>query len=287
MSDDGRFGLTIIAFVGSVFSPYYAWARRRGPADPENHCALNVALYGARARRWSMTERSSRAIARDNQRFAVGPSHLEWNGRELMIEVNEVTVPWPLPLRGKVRVVPTALNEIAFTLDAEGRHRWQPIAPCCRVSVDFDHPDLHWRGDGYFDINHGDAPLERDFTSWQWSRAATRTGTVVSYDTVARAGVDKTIALHVDPDAKLERIAPLLESPLRKTLWRVDRSARADADTSVRVVSTLEDAPFYARSHLAARIRGEDAAVMHESLSLDRFQMPIVQAMLPFRMPRW
>ncbi|RYX95695.1 MAG: hydratase, partial [Bradyrhizobiaceae bacterium] len=24
----------------------------------------------------------------------------------------------------------------------------------------------------------------------------------------------------------------------------------------------------------------------HESLSLDRFKMPIVQAMLPFRMPR-
>ena len=46
LSDDGQHGLTIIAFIGSVFSPYYAWARRRGPADPLNHCALNVALYG-------------------------------------------------------------------------------------------------------------------------------------------------------------------------------------------------------------------------------------------------
>ena len=42
-SDDGRFGLTIIAFVGSVFSPYYAW---RGRRDPLDHCAINVALYG-------------------------------------------------------------------------------------------------------------------------------------------------------------------------------------------------------------------------------------------------
>ena len=32
LSDDGKQGLTIIAFIGSVFSPYYAWARRRGPA---------------------------------------------------------------------------------------------------------------------------------------------------------------------------------------------------------------------------------------------------------------
>ena len=52
-------------------------------------------------------------------------------------------------------------------------------------------------------------------------------------------------------------------------------------------VRTLEDAPFYARSQLAGRVFGDDVQVMHESLSLDRFQMPIVQAMLPFRMPRW
>ena len=31
LSDDGRCGLTIIAFIGSVFSPYYALARRRAP----------------------------------------------------------------------------------------------------------------------------------------------------------------------------------------------------------------------------------------------------------------
>jgi carotenoid 1,2-hydratase len=53
------------------------------------------------------------------------------------------------------------------------------------------------------------------------------------------------------------------------------------------VKRTLEDAPFYARSQLSAKLFGETADVMHESLSLDRFRMPIVQAMLPFRMPRW
>jgi carotenoid 1,2-hydratase len=46
LSDDGRHGLTLIAFVGSVFSPYYAWARRRGEAPALNHCSINVALYG-------------------------------------------------------------------------------------------------------------------------------------------------------------------------------------------------------------------------------------------------
>ena len=31
MSDDGQHGLTIIAFLGSVFSPYYAWSGRGDP----------------------------------------------------------------------------------------------------------------------------------------------------------------------------------------------------------------------------------------------------------------
>ncbi len=57
LSADARHGLTIIGFVGSVFSPYYAWARRKGPADAGNHCAINVALYGDAGHRWSMTER--------------------------------------------------------------------------------------------------------------------------------------------------------------------------------------------------------------------------------------
>ena len=43
LSDDGQHGLAIIIFLGSVFSPYYAWSGRR---DPLNHCAVNVALYG-------------------------------------------------------------------------------------------------------------------------------------------------------------------------------------------------------------------------------------------------
>ena len=55
LSDDGRHGLTLIAFVGSVFSPYYARARRQAPTDPENHCAVNIAVYGPGGR-WAMKE---------------------------------------------------------------------------------------------------------------------------------------------------------------------------------------------------------------------------------------
>ncbi|HTW26804.1 MAG TPA: carotenoid 1,2-hydratase, partial [Acetobacteraceae bacterium] len=54
--DTARAPRSVIAFIGSVFSPYYAWARRRGAADPHAYCAVNVLLHGP-ARRWTMTER--------------------------------------------------------------------------------------------------------------------------------------------------------------------------------------------------------------------------------------
>ena len=72
-------------------------------------------------------------------------------------------------------------------------------------------------------------------------------------------------------------------TPLPRTMWRLHRTTRGEA----RVAKTLEDTPFYARAVLAQRLFGEDVVGVHESLSLDRFKAPIVQAMLPFRMPRW
>ena len=70
------------------------------------------------------------------------------------------------------------------------------------------------------------------------------------------------------------------------TLWRVARGGRTDEGTPLRVLQTLTDAPFYARSLVDAQWLGERVTAMHESLSLARFDSAWVQAMLPFRMPR-
>ena len=80
LSDDGRHGFTLIAFIGSVFSPYYARARRRASADPLNHCAVNVALYGSGAGYWAMTERGRAAVRRDRSRLVIGPSSIRTIG---------------------------------------------------------------------------------------------------------------------------------------------------------------------------------------------------------------
>ena len=119
LSDDGQNGITIIAFIGSVFSPYYAFARRKGPADPLNHCAINVAVYRKGGNRWAMTERPRGAVSRTIDTFAVGPSHLSWDGKSLTIHVDEISVPIPGRIRGTIRVVPTAITQQSFTLNEE------------------------------------------------------------------------------------------------------------------------------------------------------------------------
>ena len=100
LSDDGRYGLTMIAFVGSVFSPYY---RRTGRTAPEDHCSINVALYGGRKGRWAMTERGQRSLDRSETTLSLGPSALEWNGTSLVATIDERTTPFPRPLRGTIR----------------------------------------------------------------------------------------------------------------------------------------------------------------------------------------
>jgi carotenoid 1,2-hydratase len=290
LSDDGRHGLTLIAFVGSVFSPYYAWRRERrsaANADPLDHCALNVALYGASGKRWAMTERGRERVQREAASLAIGPSAVEWEGDALTVRIDEISVPVPGRIRGVVRVHPAAITTHTFALDAAGRHRWSPIAPCARVEVELERPALAWTGSGYLDSNAGDEPLEAAFRRWDWSRTSLEGGdTVVLYDVERRDGSALPLALRFDPLGGVRTFDPPPAVRLPRTLWRVARGTRADDGRSAAVAQTLEDAPFYSRSILSARLLGEAVTAVHESLSLERFSAAWVRTLLPFRMPR-
>jgi len=151
--------------VGSVFSPYYALARglNGGVADADNFCAINVALYGKAGRRWTMTERGRSQVERSATHYRVGPSSLHWDGQALTIDIDEINVPIPMRVRGRVTVRPQGLCSFVTALDNEGRHRWGPIAPCSRVEVEFERPHIRWSGHAYMDSNEGDEPVERGF----------------------------------------------------------------------------------------------------------------------------
>jgi carotenoid 1,2-hydratase len=290
MSDDGRHAVTIIGFQGSVFSPYYAWSGRGRPLD---HCSVNVAIYerGAFGRhKWAMTERGEHDIERTATRFTVGPSGLSWDGQTLDIDLDERTPPFPLPLtspiKGRIRVHPKVFTSRAYELDPAARHVWWPIAPLARIEVDLAEPSLRWNGEGYIDCNRGVEPLEAGFTQWEWSRAPLKRGAVVVYDVDSRHGPIEPLAIKFDYAGNAESVDLPTSVRLMPTRWLVGRNTRTDAGKTARVVKTLEDSPFYARSLVEAHVAGERVTAIHESLSLNRFASPVVKWMLPYKMPR-
>jgi carotenoid 1,2-hydratase len=72
--------------------------------------------------------------------------------------------------------------------------------------------------------------------------------------------------------------------PLQRGLWGMSREV--NSETAPLLIAKLEDAPFYTRNHVSMTLDGKPCEAYHESLSLDRFVHPVVQLMLPFRMPR-
>ena len=246
---------------------------------------MNVALYGAGKRRWSMTERPRAAIERTADSFRVGPSRMDWNGQALTIHIDERGAPVPRRLRGTVTLHPAALPDREILLDGRD-HRWSPIAPIARVEVAFTDPALTWAGPAYFDTNAGAAPLEDAFAGWDWSRAPGATGTFVLYNGLLNSGEEFCAALHYRADGSVEDFAAPPRIDLPRTLWRLPRRTRVDPGQTARVRETLTDAPFYARSVIETTLQGERLAAMHESLDLRRFAAPWVQAMLPFKAPR-
>lgn len=286
LSDDKTHGLTLIAFIGSVFSPYYARARRKAEGDPTHHVALNVALYGKGGHKWTMTERGRNALHQSSTSLSIGPSCLAWDGEVLKVNIDEITVPFPSRIRGQVRLKPSSVLSTVFTLDEEGEHLWGPIAPIARVNVEFDN-GLQWEGNGYFDWNGGGGPLEKGFQRWDWSRVSDEKGALIFYDVSRRNGIQDGLAIEIDPKGGIKTItAPPLSVLPSTQLWRLQRETRSDHGVPSKVIKTLEDTPFYARSLISSRVHGRDILAMHESLSLDRFVSPLVQWMLPFRMPR-
>jgi carotenoid 1,2-hydratase len=275
-----------------VFSPYYRRAFARDAATlPDDHCAINVCLYSPGARRWTMTERGSRHVQRERSAFAVGPSRMAWGGDALQIDIDERSVPLLRPVRGTLRLHPSALSRFGAALDARGRHRWAPIAPCARIEVQMQQPALRWSGQAYFDSNEGDEPIDRAFKRWDWLRTAAPDGaSAVIYDVLPRderRGASRLVAQRFHADGSDSPFEAAARQPLAPTaLWRVARQVRAGED-GARLLRTLEDTPFYARSLIELALQGgQRVTAVHETLDADRLRARWVQGLLPWRMPR-
>lgn len=291
VSDDGLHALTVIIFIGSVFSPYYARARKRGSTPAGNHCAVNVALYGA-PWRWCMTERTDASMRQSPERLSLGKSSIRIDKGKLLVSIDEVSTPFLSRVCGTLTIDLPEYDLQAVPLDTQdpdsARHFWQPVAPQTRISVELDKPSLSWQGAAYVDSNYGDVPLESSFSHWVWSRShAPDNTTTILYDVTDRQGNNSQKSMRYAADGSVTTFdAPKAHRLASTRYWRVPRTARTPEGVQINELQTLEDTPFYSRSRFTENHSGHNQSTVHESLYLDRFDSTWVRSLLPFRMPR-
>jgi carotenoid 1,2-hydratase len=283
ISDAGGRAVSVIAFIGSVFSPWYAWSGRQ---SPDNHVCMNVATYGPGGR-FTMTDRGRAALRQSRDSLTIGPSSMTWRDGELVIEIDEVSsLPLVSRVRGTIRVTPSAITAAELPLTGDGAHVWRPFAPTCAIRVDLDAPGWQWDGHGYFDANFGTRALERDFDAWTWGRYPAGGGSTCFYDATRRDGSRLGVGIAFGRDGTARAVPPPPPARLPRSLWAVARETRADAGYRPEQVQPMLDAPFYCRAAVRTRLDGEETVGVHEALDLRRFRSPLLKPMLAVRVPR-
>lgn len=283
ISTDGTKAVSVIGFIGSVFSPWYAWSGRK---DPANHCCINVATYG-KGGRFTMTDRGRAALHTTPDTLQVGPSSMHWNGRELVIDINEISGPPIISrVRGQITMTPHAMTSVELPLTPDGAHVWRPFAPSSEIKVDLEAKGWQWSGHGYFDSNFGTRSLEEDFSFWTWGRYPTKTGATCIYDAVRRDGSTLDTAIAFDNAGRARIVEAPPRTRFKRSLWQVMRETRADPGVMPKQVLPMLDAPFYSRSAVQTQIDGEVVTGVHEALDLNRFRSPLLKPMLAVRVPR-
>lgn len=283
LSDCGTRAVSVIGFIGSVFSPWYKWSGRK---NPQNHVCINVATYGPGGR-FTMTDRGETALRQTASRLEVGPSMMRWQANTLIITIDELSsLPLISRIKGEIRIIPSAVTNVELPLTPDGAHIWRPFAPRSRIEVDIDRPGWQWSGEGYFDANFGSRALEQDFTYWTWGRYPTSDGATCFYDATRLDGSELAAAFQFDKNgtARATELPPKV--PMRPSLWAVKRETRGDAGTTAKQVQNMLDAPFYARAAVETTLNGEKVTGVHEALDLKRFRSRFLKPMLAVRVPR-
>ncbi len=285
LSDDGRWALACIWFLGNPFSPYYRLSASGRPADPLDHNALFFALYEngrLHAYHFSRFPRAQvqtphalpgEMVFGDNRlRFGPGGlwtlslSDLNANGRRL--EAAVTFEGWPL-------VPPVEGGEVQEDGGRDVAHSWLPAAPACRVRARIGLRAPHnageevvaFRGAGYHDHNWGRLPFAADIRDWYWARAALGDErAVILYHVRPRRGAQATSHLLVFDRGRIVRhdAAPRVSLSRPQvnafgTLYAGRLTAESGGLTATFDLNgRLDSAPFYVRLLGTATVRGED-----------------------------
>ncbi|WP_224243018.1 carotenoid 1,2-hydratase [Hyalangium gracile] len=273
----GDLSAVFIFMVGSLFSPRYSVAARRGGL-PREHCAVNFALYhrGLR-RRWVLSEYP--VMEQESPyRLRIGRSTLSYEGEVVRMEVDERTAPWGRPVKARLVLEPMTPLGDEVQLVAGLPHWWQPMAPRARAWLTVDTEGLELEGLGYHDTNHGQEQLGARLSGWHWSRTHGARDTVVDY--VLPDGSAPVQVIAGPQGVQCRRGSGTLALETRRTGWglRVPKRllSSAPVESEPRL---LESSPFYAR--VEARQGGLDT--LGEVADFRRFHSPLIRWMAHFR----
>lgn len=298
-----RFGLTLILFAGSVFSPHYAARIRRGEAATGlDHPAVNFALYErSRQRLWVMNEYPPEALRIANGRIAVKDSFIDpRSDGTTYIELHEPTTrffgrPGPrLDARLTVTAPPPSQPPLELGRHAGQSHHWQPLAVAGQVDVELSvgGESLRFRGVAYCDHNFGSGRLEDCFARWSWAHGVAGNQSLVLYHAESLDGGVTALAVHYDQPAGPPRVVQVSAEQAASDraggfFWlRVPSRFTVGNAVSERLPGALEDTPFYAR--YAARLTDDGRSYLGvgEYLDLRRFRGRAVQRLLTYKTHR-
>lgn len=312
---DNRYGLTLILFAGSVFSPFYAERLRLGePARGHEHPAVNLAFYErspgasrpATQRLWAMNEYRPSALSMGERRIAIGDSFIEYaDDGSARIELHEDTTRFfgdpGQRVDATLRITAQNPTEPPLLLGENASreaHFWQPlvVAGDAEVELSYGERRIRFSGRAYADRNFGSGRLENTFTRWSWAHGIaespdTRRALLLYRAERRDCGVTGLrVAYHdvrqprdVRSDTRSSSSAPSLRQ--RGFLWLPvpTRVTVDDVRCERELDGRLEDAPFYAR--YLARLRDTSGSYLGvgEYLDLERFRRRAVQELLTFK----
>ena len=183
LSEDRRFAVVAIFFLGSPMTPYYKAAVDGKNPDPIDWCGVFFTLHENIRGKWK-----ERAYAynlyhggefhADRPHVTVGDSHMTYDGvGTWTVSLHERGL-WRTKVRAELRfTMPTASAALPSDNKAgrEAEHAWICVAPVCAFEgqVQVNAQSVSFNGAGYHDHNFGRVPLG-DVAAWYWARAELR-----------------------------------------------------------------------------------------------------------------
>lgn len=302
-----RFGLTLIMFAGSVFSPHYADRIRRGEAATGlDHPAVNFALYersprSSQQRLWVMNEYPPEALRVAERRIAIKDSFIDHRSDGIThIELHEHTTRFfgrpgsRLDARLTVTAPPPSQPPLELGRHAGQVHKWQPLVASGQVEVELSvgGETLRFRGVAYCDRNFGSGRLEDCFARWSWAHGVDGDQALVLYHAERLDGGVTALAVHYEKPGGPPRVVEVSAEQAASDraggfFWlRVPSRFTVGTAVSERLPGALEDTPFYAR--YAARLKSDGRSYLGvgEYLDLHRFRGRLVQRLLTYKTHR-